>query len=193
MRPSTSAAGALLSLALSATRPGGLAAQGPTPAPLAQGSLRGTLMQVDRPLSGLIIRNEEGKGMAWRLDPSVIEQVAKFKAGDPLWMIYRELGAGNRAVTAVGFPGTAPKPLFVNATGSAVVVRSGDYVGGVCSAVPGEGTGGGQLRLSRGSTRELDARCWCCSSPDQTCQPANRAYEPGDRVTGTIILARCFP
>jgi hypothetical protein len=183
-------------LALAAVRPAALVAQAPTPRPLATGTVRGTLLDVDKSLSGLIVRNEAGENVAWRLDRSVIAEVAKFKRGDRLYVIYRELGGragrGDRAVTAVGFPGSEPKPLYVNATGATVRLRTGPLVDGECRGLR-ESSQVGNFRLPRGSTTEDEAACWCCSSMDQTCEPANRAYEPGTTVTGRIILSRCFP
>jgi hypothetical protein len=169
-----------------------LAAQAPTPRPLASGTMTGTLLTVDKPLSGLIIKTEAGQQMAWRLDRSVIEQVARFKRGDRIYVIYRELGGGDRAVTAVGFPGSEKKPVYVNATGHTVRLRTGPYVENACSGYR-ESTQVGQFRLPRGSTTEDEAPCWCCSSIEQTCEPANRAYAPSDQATGRIVLSRCFP
>jgi hypothetical protein len=183
---------AALGVLLAAAHPCDLAAQAPTPRPLATGSVSGTLATVDKPLNGLVIRNEAGEHVAWRLDRSVIEQVSKFKKGDRLWIIYRELGGGDRAVTAVGFPGSEAKPVYVNATGSTVRLRTAPYVNGACRGYREDGQVG-QFRLFRGSSTEDEAPCWCCSSIEQTCEPANRSYEPGDKVTGRIILSRCFP
>jgi hypothetical protein len=173
--------------------PPGAAAQLPNQPQLAQGSLRGTLVRVDKPLSGLIMRNEEGRQMAWRLDRSVIDVLATAKAGDPMWVIYREFGGGNRAVTAIGFPGATQKPVYVNATGSMVLLRTGAYVENQCrTGYPRAEDAVGNYRLRRGSSTEDAAPCWCCSPIEDSCEPANRAYEAGDKVTGRIVLARCY-
>ena len=184
---------ALLCLAVAAPFTARLAAQAPQPGALAAGSMNGTLVTVDKPLNGLIIRTDEGRQMAWRMDRSVIEQVAKFKKGDRLWIIYRELGGGDRAVTAVGFPGSEKVPVYVNATGTAVRLHKSRYLdGGACRGYR-EDTQVGHSRIPRGASIENEDACWCCSSMEQMCEPANRAYEPGDKVTGRIILSRCFP
>jgi hypothetical protein len=170
-----------------------LGAQAPQPGAVAQGSVSGTLVTIDKPLSGLILKTDEGRQMAWRLDRSVIEQVAKFKKGDRLWVIYRELGGGDRAVTAVGFPGSEKLPVYVNATGAAVRLHTAPYLAsGVCRGYREDGQVSRAL-IRRGALADNEAPCWCCSSMEKTCEPANRAYEPGDKVTGRIILSRCFP
>jgi hypothetical protein len=169
-----------------------LAVAQPTPRPLATGSISGTLVTVDKPLSGVIMRTDAGQQTAWRLDRSVIEQVARFKKGDRLWVIYRELGGGDRAVTALGFPGSEKVPVYTNATGGTVRLHTGPFVEGAClTSFPRPGVS--QSRLPRGASTEDEAPCWCCSSIDKTCDPVNRSYEPGEKVTGRIILSRCFP
>ena len=57
-------------------------------------------------------------------------EAAKFEAGAPMWVIYRKLDDNNQAVTALGFPGVEDKPVYVNATGYPVVLRTGPAVGG---------------------------------------------------------------
>jgi hypothetical protein len=182
---------ALLCAALAAHLPAPLPAQTPT---IVTGSVSGTLLTVDKPLSGLIIRTDEGRQMAWRLDRSVLERVARFKKGDRLWIIYRELGGGDRAVTAIGFPGSEKVPVYVNATGVGVRLHTAAYLeGGACRGYREEGVVVSSSLVRRGASAGNEAPCWCCSSMQQTCEPANRAYEPGDLVTGQIILSRCFP
>ena len=184
---------ALLCTALAAHPPAPLAAQASLTGPGVTGSVSGTLVTVDKPLSGLILRTDEGRQMAWRLDRSVLEQLSRFKKGDRMWVIYRELGGGDRAVTAIGFPGTETVPVYVNATGAGVRLHTAGYLeGGTCRGYREDGQVSHQLVL-RGGRAGNEARCWCCSSMQETCDPANRAYEPGDRVTGRIILSRCFP
>jgi hypothetical protein len=184
---------ALLCAALAAHLPDPLAAQAPGTGSLVTGSVSGTLVTVDKKLSAMILRTDEGRQMAWRLDRSVIEQLSRFKTGDRLWTIYRELGGGDRAVTAIGFPGSEKVPVYVNATGSAVRLHTAAYLdGGACRGYREDGQVSHSL-VRRGASADNEAPCWCCSSMQQTCEPANRAYEPGDRVTGRIILSRCFP
>jgi hypothetical protein len=163
----------------------------PAPRPLPQGSISGTLVSVDTRRNGVIIRDEAGAQMAWKLDPSVVKELGAFKPGDRLWIIYRQVGGGNRAVTAIGFPGTAQKPEFRNATGSYVRLVTGPFVNGACGGVrdPSELRVHRMMRLS---STEDEAPCWCCAAAEQTCEPANRSWEPGDKVTGRIILSRCF-
>ena len=184
---------ALLCAALASHLPAPLAAQAPPTGSLATGSVSGTLVNVDKPLSGLILRTDEGRQMAWRLDRSVVEELSRFKKGDRLWIIYRELFGGDRAVTAIGFPGSEKVPVYVNATGAAVRLHTAAYLdSGACRGYREEGQVSSSL-VRRGASADNEARCWCCSSMQETCEPANRAYEPGDRVTGRIILSRCFP
>jgi hypothetical protein len=173
------------------------APQGSEPKPLVSGSISGTLVTVDQRLNGVILRTASGEKIAWKLDPSVIAEAAKFKAGDRLWIIYRQRGPGDRAVTALGFPTVAPRPIYINATGGDVVLRTGPMAGGACQGVP-EASQVREFRLPKSGTTEGVNPCWCCAASDQTCQPANRAYEPATisgapGPTGTIILARCFP
>ena len=177
--------------ALASTAPAG--AQTAAVPSLPQGSVRGTLVKVHTQRSGVIIRDDEtGKQMAWKLDPPVVAELEKFKPGDHVWIIYRRLFGGDRAVTAIGFPGTAQKPEYRNATGGAVQLVTGPYVGGACSGVRDKAALR-EYRVLRGKSTEAAAEpCWCCAAFGQTCEPANRAWEPGDKVTGTIILSRCY-
>ena len=167
----------------------------PSPRSLPQGSVRGTLVKVHTQRNGVIIRDDEtGAQMAWKLDPSVIAEIENFKPGDRLYIIYRRLFGGDRAVTAIGFPGTAPKPEYRNATGGAVQLVTGPLVGsgGSCSGVR-DRAALREYRVLRGKSTDAAAEpCWCCAAFGQTCEPANRAWEPGDKVTGTIILSRCY-
>jgi hypothetical protein len=171
--------------------------QAPDSKPLVSGSISGTLVTVDQRLNGVILRTASGEKMAWKLDAGVVAEAAKFKAGDRLWIIYRQRGPGERAVTALGFPGKAPRPIYINATGTDIVLRTGPMAGGACQGDP-EASQVREFRLPPSGTTEGVNPCWCCAASDQTCQPANRSYEPATLSgapgpTGTIILARCFP
>jgi hypothetical protein len=161
--------------------------------PLPQGTITGTLVSVDARLNGVIVREEStGKQMAWRIDKAAVKELSSFKPGDKLFVIYRETGGGNRSITAIGFPGSAPKPLYRNATAASVQLISGPYVNGTCGGSR-EPADLHHRRMARGTGYEDDQPCWCCAPFGETCEPRNRAFEPGgDEVTGTIVLSRCF-
>jgi hypothetical protein len=160
--------------------------------PLPQGTITGTLVSVDARLNGVIVREEStGKQMAWRIDKAAVKELSGFKPGDRLFVIYRETGGGNRSITAIGFPGSAAKPLYRNATAASVQLISGPYVDGACGGVR-ERADLHHRRMARGTGYEDDQPCWCCAPTGESCEPRNRAFEPGGEVTGTIVLSRCF-
>jgi|SRR5215470_10394365 len=164
-----------------------LAAQRAAPKPLQTTSIQGTLVSVDTKLKGIIMRTEAGQKMAWRFRAGVIDEAAKFKPKTPMWVIYRDLSPGNRAVTAVGFPGVEPKPVYVNGTGERVRLRTGPMIDGKCQGIP-EGTpAAADVTVAAGSSTDDTAACWCCAPTDKTCEPVNRSG------AGRIILAACFP
>jgi len=119
----------------------------------------------------------------------VIQEAARYKPGDSMWVIYRQIGASERAVTALGFPGTHEKPLYVNATGESVLLTTGPYTDNVCRPVAPERMTDQQLRA--GSEFADEAPCWCCATRGKQCELANRSHD--ERGTGRIVLARCFP
>ena len=178
-----------LAAALVPSAPHRAAAQGANAAPLIFQSIDGTVDTVDPKLNGIILRDAAGKRHAWKLGAPVIAEAARAKVGDRMWVIYRPQGKSQRAVTALGFPGTEEKPLYVNATGDPVVLRTGPATDGVCRTVPSEQMTGHVLRA--GATVIDDAPCWCCANRGEECQLANRSHD--DHGTGRIVLARCFP
>ena len=79
------------------------------------------------------MKTNDGKQARLAFPPRVIEEViAKFKVGDPMIVIYRQISDSDKRVTAVAFPGSAATPIYVNTTGSRVLVRTSPMVGGVC-------------------------------------------------------------
>jgi hypothetical protein len=166
------------------------AAAQPVPnAPLVYQSIQGTIESVDQQLGGIIIRGSDGKRHAWRLQAPVLKEAARYKTGDWVWMIYRQLGPSERAVTALGFPGTQEKPVYVNATSETVVLRTGPYTEGACRAVPLDKTTDHEVRA--GAELVDEAPCWCCATRGKQCDLANRSFD--EHGTGRIVLARCFP
>jgi hypothetical protein len=180
----------LLSVAVALGSPAGrTAAQQPNAAPLVYQSIEGSIETIDQRLNGIILRGSDGKRHAWKLQAPVIQEAARYKPGDSMWVIYRQIGASERAVTALGFPGTHEKPLYVNATGESVLLTTGPYTDNVCRPVAPERMTDQQLRA--GSEFADEAPCWCCATRGKQCELANRSHD--ERGTGRIVLARCFP
>jgi hypothetical protein len=175
--------GAWLALSMAASA-GAAAAQAPAEPARPQKSVYGKLESVDKSLNSVIMKSDEGERLAWRLDKAVIDQAARFKAGDPMIVIYRQLTPAEKRVTAVAFPGSASQPTYVNATGSRVVMRSAPAVDGACerpSAVPATET-----TLPADGLAEIAEGCWCCAPAGETCTPSNRTG------LGRAILVYCF-
>jgi hypothetical protein len=147
-------------------------------------SVRGKLESVDASLNGAIMRSDDGKRMAWKFEPPVIAELAKFKPGDPMIVIYRQISANEKRVTAVAFPGTAEKPTYVNMTGSRIVMRSGPAVNGACGT--SEGQAASENTVPDGGIVEALDACWCCSTDGESCTPANRTGN------GKAVLVSCF-
>jgi len=180
----------ILAVALALGSPADRAAAQPVAnAPLILQSIDGTIESIDMQLGGVILKARDGKRHAWRLQPAVLQEVARHKPGDWMWMIYRQVGPSERAVTALGFPGPEEKPIYLNATGSTVLLRTGPYTDGACRAVPREQTTDYNLRA--GDEMVDAAPCWCCANRDKQCELANRSHD--EHGTGRIVLARCFP
>jgi hypothetical protein len=158
-------------------------------APLVYQSIDGSIETIDQRLNGIILKGSDGKRHAWKLQAPEIKEAARYKPGDSMWVIYRQVGASERAVTALGFPGTDEKPLYVNATGESVVLRTGPYTDNACRPVAAERMTDQQLRA--GSEFADEAPCWCCASRGKQCELANRSHD--ERGTDRIVLARCFP
>jgi hypothetical protein len=188
--PSTRAVWLPLAVAVAIASPPDRATAQPVPnAPLILQSIDGTIESIDMRLGGVILKARDGKRHAWRLQPAVLQEVARHKPGDWMWMIYRQVGPSERAVTALGFPGPEQKPIYLNATDSTVLLRTGPFSEGACRAVPREQTTDYSLRA--GDEMVDDAPCWCCANRDRQCELANRSHD--EHGTGRIVLARCFP
>lgn len=179
---SGAALGAALWLAVSvgAQTPGGPV----TPPLLKNKSVRGTLQHVDKSLNGLIIKSDTGERLAWRFEAAVIEEAARFKPGDPVVVIYRQVGASDKSVTALAFPGAAARPIYVNMTGRPVVLRSGPAVDGVCGAAPASATMN-EAAIGTGSLTEIADACWCCAPAGESCNPSNKSG------LGRALLVHC--
>ena len=162
------------------------AAQSPAVAPPpASKSVRGTLESVDKSLNGLIIKSDAGERLAWRFEKAVIAEAAQFKPGDAIVVIYRQIGTGDKAVTALAFPGATSTPIYVNMTGRPVVLRSGPAVDGACGQAKGGPTN--EVRIATRSLTEIGDACWCCAPAGESCTPANRSG------LGRALLVRCIP
>jgi hypothetical protein len=90
-----SASSFLLALFLGAPPPPAAAQASPEPARVHK-SVRGTLQSVDRRLSSVIMKSDAGETLTWRLGPAVIAEEAKFKAGAPVIVIYRQTAPTRR-------------------------------------------------------------------------------------------------
>jgi len=133
-------AGAWVVAAMGAWAQAPVASQAPAeskPAPTK--SVYGKLLSVDKALNNVLMTEDGGAQLAWRFDAAVIAEAARFKAGDPLIVIYRQIGPGakDKRVTAIAFPGSARSPIYVNMTGDRVALRSAAGVDGKCNATTG--------------------------------------------------------
>jgi hypothetical protein len=161
--------------------------------PIVFQSIQGALDKVDPKLRAVTMKTAEGRNVGWRLPEAVVREVSRHKPGDAMWVIYRKLSVsgGDSAVTAVGFPGPETKPVFVNATGGQVLLRTGPMHQGACVPDPGAPTTDHLLRTGEVLEIEVEAPCWCCANRGEQCALANRTHD--ERGTGRIALARCFP
>jgi hypothetical protein len=182
----------LLALVLGAVAPrvAGQAPPAPAadPAPPASArpskSVFGKLASVNKARNAIVMKSDAGENLAWQFSPRVIAEAAQFKPGDPMIVIYRGIAANEKRVTAVAFPGSASTPIYVNTTGSRVMVLSAPAVNGVCGE-PNAGPGTEAVIPMDGMAEVLDA-CWCCAVPGETCNPANRSGN------GRALLVNCF-
>ncbi len=186
----------LLAILASSTR---TSAQSPAPslpaAPAAQAapageakthkSAYGKLESIIASRNGVIMRTDAGERLAWKFDPTVIAELAKFKPGDPMIVIYRQISPSDKRVTAVAFPGTAKTPTYINMTGWKVTLRSSPMVGGVCSQAPGAAPISESIIPTDGRAEVLEA-CWCCAPSGETCTPSNKSG------VGQAFLVKCF-
>jgi hypothetical protein len=173
----------VLGVAVAAGAALGLAEE-PADGSLVDASVEGTLDRVVTEEDGLILKTKDGRLLGWELPAPVIEEAAKHEKGTPMWVIYRKLDPETEAVTALGFPGVATVPVYVNATGYSVVLRTGPAVDGKCQA-DGAPAGTAQ-KLGPGIATEVLSACWCCAPEGDTCAPSNHSGK------GRIVLAQCF-
>jgi hypothetical protein len=184
-RSSVRAAGAIL-LALCVAAPASrVAAQAPSASPATPSkSVYGKLAAVDKSLNGVVMMSEAGKRLAWRLPAAVIAEMDRFKRGDPMIVIYRQIAPTDKRVTAVAFPGTAATPTYVNTTDGRVVLRGAPMVNGACGA-PDAGPVT-ESTIPRGGSTEVMEACWCCAVVGESCRPGNKTGN------GRALLVSCF-
>jgi hypothetical protein len=173
----------LLGLSLAAPSPRA-AAQAPAEAPRPHKSVYGKLASVDKSRNGIVMKSDAGERLAWRFDAAVIAEAARFKPGDAMIVIYRQIAPNEKRVTALAFPGAASTPIYVNTTGSRVVVRSGPAVDGAC----GQPNAGpiSEATIPSGGLAEVLEACWCCAVPGESCTPGNKSG------LGRALLVQCF-
>ena len=147
-------------------------------------SVYGKLSTVDKTLNGVAMTTDSGERMAWRFNPQVVAEAARFKPGDRMIVIYRQIASNEKRVTALAFPGSAPRPQYVNTTGSRVTVRSAAAVDGVCGT-PDAGPVTESVIPAGGIAEVLEA-CWCCAAAGESCTPGNKSGN------GRALLVHCF-
>jgi hypothetical protein len=161
------------------------AAQAPAdPAARVSKSVRGTLETIDKSLNGVVVKTDTGERLAWKFDAAVIAEAVRFKPGDPVIVIYRQLASNEKRVTALAFPGTASTPTYINKTGSRVSLRSAPAVGGVCGGLDAGPVSESTIPL--GGRAEVLEACWCCAPTGETCNPGTKSGG------GQAILITCF-
>jgi hypothetical protein len=174
---------AVLPLALVALAPRSWAQTTASP-PRPHKSVHGTLESVDATLNRAVMKSSSGEKLAWSFEPAVIAEVARFKPGSPMIVIYRPIDANEKRVTAVAFPGSAATALYLNMTDSRVVLRTAPDVGGVCGK-PDAGPVTDSV-IPSGGTGEAPEACWCCTLSGQSCHPENKTGK------GRALLVGCF-
>jgi hypothetical protein len=150
---------------------------------LAFKTVHGKLEMVNESVQGVAVVSDEGQRMAWQFDKTVIEKLKGFKPGDPVVVIYRQRGS-DRAVTAIGFPGAAATPVYVNTTGQRVALVSGPMLNGACGQPAAEPLH--TTNILPGGQAETSDTCWCCAPAGRTCTPANKTG------LGRAFLTRCY-
>jgi hypothetical protein len=164
-----------------------VAAQAPpvaTPPSRPRTSVYGKLQSVENGLSALVMMADDGQRLVWRFDKDLVTEAGQFKRGDPMIVVYRQLGPSDKRVTAVAFPGSAAVPTYVNLTRERVTVRSAPYVDGACPAL-NEGPVQ-EITIPRGGIAELADGCWCCAAAGDACTPSTKTG------VGRALLANCF-
>lgn len=159
------------------------AAQSPAD-PRPHKSAYGKLVSVDKSRSSVVMKSDTGESLVWRFDAAVIAEAARFKPGDAMIVIYRQTARNEKRVTALAFPGSASTPIYVNMTGSRIVVRSSAAVDGTC----GQSTAGpvSESTIPSGGLAEVLEGCWCCAAPGEACTPGNKSG------LGRAFLVGCF-
>ena len=152
-------------------------------APRASKSVYGTLEAVDESAGGIIMKTEEGKRVAWKFDKAIVARLTRFKAGDPVIVIYRLRGA-DKAVTAVAFPGAAKTAVYHNTSGQRIELVGGPMVNGACGEPSKEPVS--ITSIPNGGQGEVPQACWCCAPAGGMCIPANRTG------VGEAFLANCY-
>src|SRR5262245_13596997 len=155
-----------------------------SPATRPHKSVYGKLSSVDKSLNGVIMRADDGQKLAWRFDKRVIAELANFRTGDPMIVIYRQISPSEKRVTAVAFPGSAERPTYLNTTGGRVLIRSSAQVNGACPDMPQEPVSESVVPI--GGVAEVLEGCWCCAVAGETCTPGNRSG------VGRALLVNCF-
>lgn len=175
----------LLGIVLGAPAPrAATQAAAPADTPRPHKSVYGKLASVDKTRNGVVMKSDAGERLAWRFDAAVIAELARFKPGDPMIVIYRQIAPNEKRVTAVAFPGSASTPIYVNMTGSRVVVRSSAAVGGECDQASGGPVS--EATIPSGGIAEVLEGCWCCAAAGETCRPGNKSG------LGRALLVSCF-
>src|SRR5258708_2814567 len=174
---------AVLPLALLAMAPRSWAQTTAGP-PRPHKSVYGTLESVDTTLNRVVMKSASGEKLAWNFEPSVIAEVARFKPGGSMIVIYRPINANEKRVTAVAVPGIAATALYLNMTDSRVVLRTAPDVGGVCGK-PDAGAVTDSVIPSGGTGEAIEA-CWCCTAAGKSCHPENKTGK------GKALLVGCF-
>ena len=147
-------------------------------------SVYGKLAAVDKTLNGVAMTTDAGERVVWRFNPQVVAEAAKFKPGDRMIVIYRQIASNEKRVTALAFPGSAPRPQYVNTTGSRVTVRSTAAVDGVCGTPDGGPVT--ESVIPAGGIAEVLEACWCCAASGESCTPGNKSGN------GRALLVHCF-
>jgi hypothetical protein len=184
-RSRTSAASSFLLIALFLAAPPPPAAAQASPEPArAHKSVRGTLVSVDGRDGNVIMKADTGESLTWHFSPAVIVEAAKFKAGTPVIVIYRQTSPSEKRVTALAFPGAAAKPVYVNLTGARISLRSAAAKGEVCGqADAGPVT---ESVLPPGERADVKEACWCCAPSGDACTTGTKSGN------GLAFLERCF-
>jgi hypothetical protein len=160
------------------------AAPAPADAPRPHKSVYGKLDHVDASRNSVVMKSDAGERLVWRFDAAVIAETARFKPGDAMIVIYRQVSPSEKRVTALAFPGAASTPIYVNTTGSRIVVRSSAAVDGACGQ-PNSGPVS-ESTVPSGGMAEVVEACWCCAAPGESCTPGNKSG------LGRALLVQCF-